>query len=406
MKRRYNWRHQMINIVLAAFGVVLVIGGFYAMSYGFKTPPSISFFFIGLVLTVLGALPVIIFGSKVSMAEFKTPPEKVLRSKKSAESTKSVIKPKKMPEPLHKIKPKVSKKSEESPIKRLITDKKKNIKQAPEKPVVSKKIEPKRVLVDKKPDFSIQKAPKAPENKPEIIPPEIKPVSTKSLLDNKAKKLEVVHKEKKAAPVKTPPSVSKSVKDDKTKDHYVKDRLNRLKENYFKNTSDIENLIEERLDSFKGTLNKIKSESKDPGIIWSFDSKDVQGTMQDTVLKASKKVLMMYPWVRNIDISILKRFMETESKIILQEASLDDDASVELIKLLMENNVKIRTMPHVHTVAIVSDKDNGLIISTDPIYESFEVGVIYKDQRSIEEIERMFEEAWKLSQEIDLGLNN
>ena len=127
--------------------------------------------------------------------------------------------------------------------------------------------------------------------------------------------------------------------------------------------------------------------------------------MQETILKADKKILMMYPWVRNIDISVLKRFMETESKMILQEASLDDDTSVELIKLLMENNVKIRTMPHVHTVAIVSDEDNGLIISTDPIYESFEVGVIYKDQKSIEEIERMFEEAWKLSQDINMSLN-
>jgi len=400
----------MINIVIAAFGVVLVIGGFYSISYGFKTPPSISFFFMGLVITVLGALLVIIFGSKINMAKFKTIPKKrVFKPKKSAKGTKSVIKPKEMPESLHKIKPKVSKKSEESSIKRLVTDKKKNIGQTPEKPVAPKKIEPEMVSADKKPDFSIRKAPK---DKPEIVPRKIKPAPAKSILGDKTNP-EVVHKETKAAPIKTPPSKAKlkerepqSVNNDKTKDHYVKDRLNRLKENYIKNTSDIENLIEERLDSFKGTLNKIKSESKDPSIIWSFDSGDVQDTLQDTILKADKKVLMMYPWVRNIDVSILKRFMETDTRMILQEASLDDDASVELIKLLMENNVKIRTMHHVHTVAVVSDEDNGLIISTDPIYESFEVGVIYKDQRSIEEIERMFEEAWKLSQEIDLGLNN
>lgn len=397
----------MINIVIAAFGFVLVIGGFYSMSYGFKTPPSISFFFMGLVITVLGALLVIIFGSKINMAEFKTTPKKrVFKPKKSAKGTKSVVKPKEMPESLHNIKPEVSKKSEKSSIKRLVTDR---AKKTPRKPVVSKKIEPKRVSADKKPDFSIRKASK---DKPEIVPRKIKPASAKSILGDKTNQ-EVVHKETKAASIKTPPSKAKlkerelqSVNNDKNRDHYVKDRLNRLKENYIKNASDIENLIEERLDSFKGTLNKIKSESKDPSIIWSFDSGDVQNTMQDTILKADKKVLMMYPWVRNIDVSILKRFMETDTKMILQEASLDDDASVELIKLLMENNVKIRTMPHVHTVAVVSDEDNGLIISTDPIYESFEVGVIYKDQRSIEEIERMFEEAWKLSREIDLGLNN
>jgi len=395
----------MINIVIAAFGVVSVIAGFYMVSYGFKTPPSISFFFIGLIITVLGVLLVIIFGSKINMPKFKSTPKKeVYKSKEPAKNTRSIVKPEEMPEPLHKIKPEVSKKSEEAHIKRLFTDKKKNVEQTPEKLVVSKKIEAEREVTDKKPDFSIKKAPKAPENKPEIVPHEIKQVTAKPISGDKADKPEVVYKETKAAPVKTPPSVGKSVKHDK--DHYVKDRLTRLKENYIKNTSDIENLIEERLDSFKGTLNKIKSESKDPDIIWSFDSKDVQGTMQDTILKANKKVLMMYPWVRNMDVSILKRFMETESKVILQEASLDDDASVELIKLLMENNVKIRTMPHVHTVAIVSDEYNGLIISTDPIYDSFEVGVIYKDQKSVEEIEKMFEEAWKLSQEIDLSLNN
>ena len=59
-------------------------------------------------------------------------------------------------------------------------------------------------------------------------------------------------------------------------------------------------------------------------------------------------------------------------------------------------------MPHVHTVAVVSDESNGLIISTDPIYESFEVGVVYKDQKSIEEIERLFEDAWSISKNINL----
>ena len=59
-------------------------------------------------------------------------------------------------------------------------------------------------------------------------------------------------------------------------------------------------------------------------------------------------------------------------------------------------------MPHIHTVAAVSDDKNGLIISTDPIYESFEVGVIYKDKKSISEIKKLFEEAWNLSDEINL----
>ena len=61
-------------------------------------------------------------------------------------------------------------------------------------------------------------------------------------------------------------------------------------------------------------------------------------------------------------------------------------------------------MPHIHTVAVVSDNTNGLIISTDPIYESFEVGVMYKDQKSIDEIERLFEDAWEISKDLDMEI--
>ncbi|MBV1767201.1 MAG: hypothetical protein KUA29_02705, partial [Methanobacterium sp.] len=144
------------------------------------------------------------------------------------------------------------------------------------------------------------------------------------------------------------------------------------------------------------------SETKAPHIFWSFDAGDVQDAMKETIISAEKKVIMMYPWIRNIDVGILKKFMDTKSRMIIQEASLDDDAAVELIKVLLDNDVQIKTMPHVHTVALVSDDNHGLIISTDPIYESFEVGVIYKDEKSISEIEKLFEEAWGLSKDIEL----
>ncbi|MCE7699394.1 MAG: hypothetical protein K8E24_011530 [Methanobacterium paludis] len=214
--------------------------------------------------------------------------------------------------------------------------------------------------------------------------------------------------EKKEDPKPRPKHVDlktlQSHNEDELDDQFVKNRLERLKSNYVENAKEIENIIDERLDSFKGTLDKLKVESQEPNIIWSFDAGDVKDTLNDTISKASNTVLMMYPWVRNIDVGVLKKFMDTDSRMIIQEASLDDDTSVELIKLLMDNNVKIRTMPNVHTVVVVSDDTNGLIISTDPIYESFEVGVVYKDHKSIEEIRRLFEDAWSISKDINLEI--
>ncbi|MDD1773966.1 MAG: hypothetical protein LUQ24_00375 [Methanobacterium sp.] len=246
-----------------------------------------------------------------------------------------------------------------------------------------------------------------PRAKPEIKPvKEIEPEKTEPE-QKEYRKIKPVKSEEAKKPVIKRPDTSRLRSGKQNKDdEYVKKRLERMKESYIQNAKDIEGIIDERLDSFKGTLGKLKSESKEPGIIWSFDAGDVQEAMKDTISKANTRILMMYPWIRNIDVGILKKFMDTESCIIVQEASLDDDASVELLKLLLDKNVKIRTMPHVHTIAVVADESSGLIISTDPIYESYEVGVVYKDLKSIEEIERLFHDAWEISQEVDLEIKS
>ncbi|HMK53335.1 MAG TPA: hypothetical protein VK444_00990 [Methanobacteriaceae archaeon] len=443
----------MINLIVAIFGVLLVIAGFYFMYLGISTPPNPLFFFIGLISTVLGMIMVVFFGSRINMSRdasvfkasgtrkivkpenlkeiaVKKPPKKV-EPKKAAtikpaakpQAVRPAVKPPKKVEPKKAAKPQTVKpvaKSSSPPIK----------------PKAEVKTEPKPKAEVKKP-AKIQPKPKSepkaktePKFGPQIKsssteepgmkkitprPKDVSPPSTvKKLSEDIPKKVEtpepaiakpVADEKESKKPLKPDLEKLKAESDSKLKDeHYVKNRLERLKENYILNTKDIESLVDERLDSFKGTLTKLKSETKDPSIIWSFDAQDVQEALKDTLSQAEHRILMMYPWVRNIDISILKKFMDTESRMIIQEASLDDDASVELIQLLLENDVKIKTMPHVHTVAVVADDNNGLIISTDPIYESYEVGVIYRDQKSIEEIERMFEDAWNLSKEMDLEI--
>lgn len=265
------------------------------------------------------------------------------------------------------------------------------------------KEKPKRIVPVSKPPISETSKPKAPISNSLISKDgdsSVKPVLLKESGSEKS-----AEPKKRPVPKHIDASKLKSAKrNEKDDQEFVKNRLKRMKESYLKNSKDIESIIDERLDSFKGTLDTLKSESQEPSIIWSFDAGDVQDALKDTIDKAQTKILMMYPWIRNVDVSILKKFMDTESRMIIQEASLDDDTSVELIKLLLENNVKIRTMPHIHTVAVVSDNTNGLIISTDPIYESFEVGVMYKDPKSIEEIERLFEDAWGLSKDLDMEL--
>ena len=434
----------MINLIVSVFGALLVIGGFYFMYLGFNIPPNPIAFFVGLIASVFGLILVIIFGSRIDLSKGATPkPKKVKAPRKEVAAP---IKPKKMPV-------KDRKPSKPAPEPRAIKPKPR-VRERPgfgpattstptikkEKDAqVGKAITPKKIITPEKPSTPQKMDEKIPStDKTSTLPPDLatkpktapkKIVPVKKAASDKASEEPAIKKEDKAEPPQVKPFKTKEKADEKVipvpksvletadkerlkelqtrtgrDDQFVKNRLDKLKENYIQNAKDIESIIDERLDSFKGTIDKLKSDSTEPSIIWSFEAQDVQEAMKDTIGTAENKLRMMYPWVRNIDVGILKKFMDTDSRMIIQEASLDDDASVELIKLLQDKDVKIRTMPHVHTVAIVADETNGLIISTDPIYESYEVGVIYKDKKSILEIERMFEDAWSISQDVNLEL--
>lgn len=383
----------MINLIITIFGVVLLIVGFYLMSFGFSNPPDFLLFFLGLCAAVLGLILLVVFGGSAQLPGRESP----ATSKKRSQGDNK-FKPR--PQPTKVERP--YQEGEEKK-KAALDNIEKTIKSGPSEPV---KPQP-RIVRPKKADRPVI-GKKSAEQEAEAaetstLPPEFASKSAKTKTQKDTGSTPEPQKESaQKEPIKR--TAVNKLKDEQPEkgDEFVKKRLDRLKESYIENAKDIESIIDERLDSFKGTLGKLKSESKEPGIIWSFDAGDVQEAMMETISKAKSKILMMYPWIRNIDVSILKKFMETKSCIIIQEASLDDDASVELLRLLLDKDVKIRTMPHVHTIAIVSDDNNGLIISTDPIYESYEVGVVYKDQKSIEEIERLFSDAWSISQDIDL----
>lgn len=396
----------MINLIITIFGVLLVIAGFYSMSFGFSTPPNLSLFILGLIAAVGGLILVIVSAGNIQLT---TKP--AYKPSKTAPSTKTKPRPKPRPVKVTKKVPEAERKTKaletvEKTIKPKPRIKKPKKAERPEitpkpkeetienKPVIGSSAAPKEVA--KPPEFESEpETSEAPAKEPDIREPITTPEKTLGEIE-----------EPQAAPEIKRPDLTKlkPKTTEETDKEYVKKRLNRLKENYIQNAKDVESIIDERLDTFKGTLGKLKSESQEPGIIWSFDAGEVQEALTDTISKADERILMMYPWIRNIDITVLKKFMETKSRIIVQEASLDDDASVELLKLLIDNKVEVRTMPHVHTVAVVADQDDGLIISTDPIYESFDVGVVYRDQKSIEEIERLFEDAWNISQDVDLEI--
>ena len=94
----------MINFVITVFGVLMIIAGFYSMSYGFTTPPNPLLFFVGLICSVLGLLLVIIYGSRIEFTGLnisapkirkKEEVEGVPKAKKVERIIKSEAKPEK-----------------------------------------------------------------------------------------------------------------------------------------------------------------------------------------------------------------------------------------------------------------------------------------------------------------------
>ena len=64
----------MRNLLVTIFGGIILILGFYGMSFGFSTPPNFGLFFGGLCLAVFGIILMIIFATKIE--SFKTECEK------------------------------------------------------------------------------------------------------------------------------------------------------------------------------------------------------------------------------------------------------------------------------------------------------------------------------------------
>ena len=68
----------MINLIITFIGVVLLILGFYLMTFGFSSPPSFLLFFLGLCAFVIGLFLVIIFIGEIEIGGRSSPtPEKV-----------------------------------------------------------------------------------------------------------------------------------------------------------------------------------------------------------------------------------------------------------------------------------------------------------------------------------------
>lgn len=248
----------------------------------------------------------------------------------------------------------------------------KSIESKRKEPVLKEKPKPKKPKIER-----LKKAIETIKPKPKIEKKEIK------------KPVERIEKKK----VKT-----QKIKDKeklKRKDKGLSGRLKQIT-NSIGSIDDIQGFINEKLSSTTPLR-----EIGESNIIWSFDDSKLDETLRKIIMSGKKEILMTYPWIREMNLDVVKKLISVDNcKLIVQEANLDDEIATSILKLLIDNGVKIKVMENIPTIAAVVDNKQGILISTDPIYDSFEVGSVYKDKESVSKIKKLFEEAWGISKEI------
>jgi hypothetical protein len=136
----------MINLLVTIFGGLLLIGGFFGMSFGFATPPNFGLFIVGLISSVFGIILMIFFAGRINLSTKS-------RSPKSPKSRPKITK---------QLPKQVTAKDKKGPIERIEKNVKPAAKSSPKiKPVTPKPVKP------------------APKVKSEKDLKEIKPISTR-----------------------------------------------------------------------------------------------------------------------------------------------------------------------------------------------------------------------------------
>ena len=183
----------MINLLVTVFGGLLLIVGFYGMSFGFSTPPNFGLFFGGLCSSVFGIILMVFFASKVDLSRSKSskprkkipkmapkpvtgkakmgpiesigknikPPAKPAK-KINPKKPRPAVSPKKSRPPVSPVKKTISEKlKEEEPMKKITPVTSRPIPKKVKKPS-SEELAHKEVKTTSPPEFSKEEPKKAP----------------------------------------------------------------------------------------------------------------------------------------------------------------------------------------------------------------------------------------------------
>ncbi|RBQ23572.1 hypothetical protein ALNOE001_08560 [Candidatus Methanobinarius endosymbioticus] len=118
---------------------------------------------------------------------------------------------------------------------------------------------------------------------------------------------------------------------------------------------------------------------------------------------AKNEILLEMSSIKDMDNKFFSKISSLNVRIIIEEFDIKDMSYVLLITSLLEQGMKIRTLPLINTINLIADDFHALIISETYSTGELDIGAVYNDQKSISNIKSMFEKSWNLANDLDIN---
>jgi hypothetical protein len=123
---------------------------------------------------------------------------------------------------------------------------------------------------------------------------------------------------------------------------------------------------------------------------------------EELAKNAKEEIFLEMSSIKDMSDEFLSKISSLDVRIIIEDFDLKDMSYVLLITSLLEQGIKIRTLPLINTINLIADNSHALIISENDSLNELDIGAVYSDSKSISHIKSMFEKSWNISNDLDI----
>lgn len=133
-------------------------------------------------------------------------------------------------------------------------------------------------------------------------------------------------------------------------------------------------------------------------VIFSYKTVSSDEAVDDLLSKAKKTVRLECSNIAYLKEELINKLSKLDFKLLIEDFNDADLSYKLLIHSLIEQGVEVRTLKHITSINLVVDNKRGLLVSTDPIADRYEIGAVYEDKKSLDKINLIFDMLWDIAE--------